>query len=250
MTIKAFVFDAYGTLYDVQSVAAVTDAAFPGQGAYITQVWRQKQLEYTWLRSLMGRYEPFAAVTRDALDFTLATLGFEAQGALFDQIVRAYENLAPYPEARDALLTLRGHRCAILSNGSPEMLNALVRNSGFDQHLEAVLSVDAKGVFKPDPRAYELVQDALGVRPEEVLFVSSNGFDVSGAASFGFKVARIERVTPAALRDELTGAPIIAPTSMYKALRMQAETLGYEAEYTVASLSDIVAIASAQEAEG
>lgn len=250
MTIKAFVFDAYGTLYDVQSVAAVTDAAFPGHGAYITQVWRLKQLEYTWLRSLMGRYEPFATVTREALGYTLATLGLQAESGLVDRIVEAYDNLTPYPEARDALVALGQYRCAILSNGSPDMLGALVRNSGFDQHLEAVLSVDAKRVFKPDPEAYQLVEEALGVRPEEVLFVSSNGFDVSGAASFGFKVARIERVTPPALRDELTRAPVIEPTSMYKALRTQAETLGYEADYTVASLSDIVAIASAQEAEG
>ncbi len=117
--------------------------------------------------------------------------------------------MAPYPEAKAALGRLANYRLAILSNGSPDMLDALVRNSGLDRYLEAVISVDAKKVYKPDPRAYELVQERLGVRPEEVVFVSSNGFDVAGAKSFGFKVARIERVTSADLQQELaSGAPI------------------------------------------
>jgi 2-haloacid dehalogenase len=237
MTIKAIIFDAYGTLYDVQSVAGVTDTAFPGHGPYITQVWRLKQLEYTWLRSLMGRYEDFRAVTRDSLSYTLGTLGLHADSALFDQIVDAYNTLSPYEEATQALGELAKYRLAILSNGSPDMLDALVRNSGLDRHLDAVISVDAKKTYKPDPRAYELVQERLGVRPDEVVFVSSNGFDVAGAKSFGFRVARIQRVTPAALRHDLTGGAPIGPAKMFRALRMQMEALGFTPDAVVDSLS-------------
>lgn len=250
MTIKAFVFDAYGTLYDVQSVAAATEAALPGYGSYITQVWRLKQLEYTWLRSLMRRYESFTTVTRESLGYTLRTLGLQPDAEVMEGLVEAYNHLSPYPEAREALEALKGYRLAILSNGSPDMLGALARNSGLDQHLEAVLSVDPKRVFKPDPRAYELVEESLGVKPGEVVFVSSNGFDVSGAASFGFKVARIERVTPATLTGELTGGGAIGPATMFKALRTQPEAFAYQAGYTIGSLLDLVTIAAADRRNG
>ena len=236
MTIKAIVFDAYGTLYDVQSVARVIDAAFPGQGDYITQVWRLKQLEYTWLRGLMGRYADFRTVTRDSLDYTLGTLGLEAGTALSSRIAGAYNTLSLYPEVGEGLARLAQYRLAILSNGSQDMLDALVRNSGLDGILEQVISVDAKKTYKPDPRAYELIQERLGVPPPEVLFVSSNGFDIAGAKSFGFKVARIERVTPAALRQDLTGGAPIGPGTMFRALRTQTETLGFAADATVNSL--------------
>lgn len=243
MTIKAFVFDAYGTLYDVQSVSAITEEAFPGQGTYITQVWRMKQLEYSWLRSMMGRYEDFWDVTHEALTYTLATLGLKADQSLFDRLAEAYHNLAPYPDAHEALTALKTYRLAILSNGSPEMLTQLVRNSGFDGLLEAVVSVDSKRVFKPDSRAYELVQETLGLTPDEVVFVSSNGFDVSGAKSFGFKVARIERVTPEEMAAEIGGAKTIGPATMFKALRMQMEHLGHEPDFTILSLRDLAKVA-------
>ncbi|WP_158933061.1 haloacid dehalogenase type II [Acidisphaera sp. S103] len=236
MTVKAVVFDAYGTLYDVQSVAGVIDTAFPGHGEYITQLWRLKQLEYTWLRSLMGRYQDFLAVTRDSLSYTLGTIGLNADAALFDRIVEAYNTLSPYPEAAEALGRLSQYRRAILSNGSPGMLDALVRNSGLDRYLEAVISIDAKKTYKPDPQTYELVQEQLGVTPDEVVFVSSNGFDIAGAKSFGFKVARIERVTPAALNAELAGGNPIGPGTMYRAQRSLAETLGYSPDAVVRSL--------------
>jgi 2-haloacid dehalogenase len=236
MTIKAVVFDAYGTLYDVQSVAAITDAAFPGHGDYITQVWRLKQLEYTWLRALMGRYEDFRAVTRDSLSYTLATIGLQADTALFDRIIDTYNKLSPYPEAADAFGRLKDYRLAILSNGSPDMLDALVRNSGLNQYLEAVISVDAKKAYKPDPRAYELIQERLGVRPGEVVFVSSNGFDIAGAKSFGLNVARVERMTAAALREDLRGGATIGPATMFRALRTQMEALGFTPDAVVASL--------------
>jgi len=239
MTIKAVVFDAYGTLYDVQSVAGAAEAAFPGHGEYITQVWRLKQLEYSWLRSLMGRYEDFRAVTRVSLGYTLGTIGLRADAALLDRIVDAYDTLSPYPEATEALGRLGRYQLAILSNGSPDMLAALVRNSGLDRYLQAVISVDGKKVYKPDPRAYELVQERLGVRPEEVVFVSSNGFDVAGAKSFGFKVARIERVTPAALRGELTSGAPIGSATMFRALRTQTEALDYAPDAVVGSLLEL-----------
>jgi 2-haloacid dehalogenase len=236
MTIKAFVFDAYGTLYDVQSVSRVINSAFPDHSDYITQVWRLKQLEYSWLRSLMGRYEDFLTVTRESLDYTLGTLGLEADEALIGRLIHAYDNLSPYPEAKQALAALKDRQRAILSNGSPGMLDALVRNTGLDGYLDAVISVDAKKVFKPDPRAYELVQERLGVRPGEVVFVSSNGFDVAGARGFGFKVVRIERVSPASLRSELLSVAPIGPAAMFRALRMQAETLGLPPHAVVDSL--------------
>lgn len=239
MAIKALVFDAYGTLYDVQTVSAITDKAFPGHGDYITQVWRMKQLEYTWLRTLLGEYQDFWTVTRDALAYTLRTIGLEADQKLFDEIAEAYNNLAPYPDAKEALTALSGYRLAILSNGNPGMLNALTRNSGLDKHLETSISVDSMKAFKPDPRAYEPVKKVMGLSVDEVLFVSSNGFDVSGAKRFGFRVARIERVTPDALNKEIRGSSVIDPKTMFKALRMQTEEIGHGSDFVVSSLRQL-----------
>jgi 2-haloacid dehalogenase len=227
--IKAYVFDAYGTLYDVQSVARAIADIFPTHSDTITQIWRLKQLEYSWLRSLMGRYEDFQTVTRESLDYALATIGLSADEALVARILDAYDSLSPYPEAEQALTALSAYRRAILSNGSPAMLDALVRDSGLDRHLDALISVDARRVYKPDPRAYELVQERLGIPPEEVVFVSSNGFDIAGARAFGFNVARIERVTQAIMRAELTGEAPIGPATMFRARRMQNEALGFAA---------------------
>lgn len=242
MTIKALVFDAYGTLYDVQSVAQVIDEAFPGQGEIITQVWRQKQLEYTWLRSLMGRYEDFATVTRDALKYALATLGLTPPPGVFDRIFVQYEHLALYPEALDALGKLKGCTLAILSNGSPAMLGALVRNSGLDKVLDATISVDSEKIYKPSPKAYALIEAKLGVRPAEVLFVSSNPFDVCGAKAFGLNVAWIARVPAATLAEGLAGGPRLRPLAMFGALRAQMDELGVQPDFRIASLSDLGAI--------
>ena len=199
MTIQAVVFDAYGTLYDIQSVAAVTEEAFPGHGEIITQIWRIKQLEYTWLRSLMRRYQDFSHVTQDSLAYTLRCLGLQHDRDTFERIMEKYLHLDLYPDALAALAALKGNKLAILSNGSPEMLNALVKNTGLDRVLDATLSVDAKKVFKPAPDAYMLIEEKLGVAPREVLFVSSNPWDACGAKSFGLNVAWIERVTPEAM---------------------------------------------------
>ena len=162
VTINAIVFDAYGTLYDVQSVADVTEEAFPGYGEIITQVWRIKQLEYTWLRSLMRRYQDFSVVTRDSLAYTLRMLGLQYDDATFARIMDKYLHLDLYPDAMAALAALKDRKLAILSNGSPDMLNALVKNTGLDRVLTATISVDANKVFKPSPEAYTLIEEKLG----------------------------------------------------------------------------------------
>src|SRR4051812_8445014 len=131
--IKAVVFDAYGTLYDIQSVADVTEQAFPGYGEIITQIWRIKQLEYSWLRSLMRRYEDFSFVTRESLAYALKVLGLRHDAAAFERIMEKYLHLDLYPDAAAALAGLRNRKLAILSNGSPHMLNALVKNSGLNR---------------------------------------------------------------------------------------------------------------------
>ena len=247
MPFKAVVFDAYGTLYDIQSVAAVTEQAFPGHGDIITQIWRIKQLEYTWLRSLMQRYEDFAVVTRDSLIYTLRILGLPADAATLDRIIAKYLDLDPYPDARAALAAMKPHRLATLSNGSPAMLGALVKASGFDTLLDAVISVDARQIFNPSPEAYALIEQTLGLAPSDVLFVSSNPWDVCGAKAFGLSVAWIERVTPQAMAAACIKTELVAPLTLFKALRTQMDELGFAPDYRIAALSDLPEIASQHE---
>ncbi|MBW7962793.1 haloacid dehalogenase type II [Bradyrhizobium sp. BR 10261] len=242
MSIKAVVFDAYGTLYDIQSVADITEDAFPGYGEIITQVWRIKQLEYTWLRSLMRRYRDFAAVTRDSLAYTLRMLGLAYDNEAFERVVEKYLHLDLYPDATTALTALKPRKLAILSNGSPDMLNALVRNSGLDRLLDATISVDARKIFKPSPEAYELIGEVLGTAPEEVLFVSSNPWDVAGAKSFGLNVAWIELITPEAMALACVETELVAPLTMFKAIRTQMDELGFAPDYLMRSLSDLPGI--------
>ncbi len=243
MPIKAVVFDAYGTLYDIQSVAEVTEDAFPGYGEIITQVWRIKQLEYTWLRSLMQRYQDFAAVTRDSLAYTLRVLGLDYENEAFERVIAKYLHLDLYPDASAALTALRPRKLAILSNGSPEMLNALVRNTGLDRLLDATISVDAKQIFKPSPAAYQLIGEELGTAPEEVLFVSSNPWDVAGAKAFGLNVAWIERVTPEAMALACVETELVAPLTMFRAIRTQMDEFGFAPDYCVRALSELPGIA-------
>jgi 2-haloacid dehalogenase len=239
VTIKAVVFDAYGTLYDVQSVADITEEIFPGYGEIITQVWRIKQLEYTWLRSLMRQYRDFAAVTRDSLTYTLKCLGLEYDDASFDRIMDKYLHLDLYPDALLALEAMAEKKLAILSNGSPDMLNALVRNSGLRPILDAVISVDAKGIFKPAPEAYMLIESTLKTPPSEVLFISSNPWDVCGAKSFGLNVAWIERVTPEAMALACLESDTLPPLTMFKAIRTQMDELGFEPDHRIHALSEL-----------
>jgi len=238
MPIKAIVFDAYGTLYDVASVGAAIDAVFPGRADIVTAIWRMKQLEYSWLRTMMGRWEDFRSVTRDSLRYTLDTLGLTPDAPTVERLVAAQDRLSPYPEAEPALAALSGYRLAILSNGSQAMLDALVAHSGLGRYLEAVISVDPAQAFKPDPRAYTLVQQRLGVAPAEVAFVTGNGFDTAGAGSFGFNVVRVERVATDALRQELS-APTPGPAAMFRALRLGLEGIGFEPARVVSSLAGL-----------
>ncbi len=247
MTIKAVVFDAYGTLYDIQSVAAVTEEAFPGYGEIVTQIWRIKQLEYTWLRSLMRRYEDFSVITRDSLAYTLRVLGLEHDRDAFERIIEKYLHLDLYPDANAALAAMRGRKLAILSNGSTGMLNALVRNSGLDRVLDATISVDSQRIFKPSPDAYSLIETTLGVPPAEVLFVSSNPWDACGAKAFGLNVAWIERVTPQAMALACVKSDFIAPLTMFKAIRTQMDELGLEPDYRIHALSELPALVAAHE---
>lgn len=235
------VFDAYGTLYDIQSVALVTDEAFPGKGDMITQIWRIKQLEYTWMRSMMRRYEDFATVTRQSLIYTLRILGLRYTDALFNRIMDKYVHLDCYPDAISTLEVLKnGRRLAILSNGAPGMLNDLVRNTGLERLLERTISVDPKKTFKPDPEAYTLIESDLGAKPADVLFVSSNPWDAIGAKAAGLKVAWIERVTPEAMALACETPQFVPPLTMFKAIRMQMDELGLEPDYRINGLSSLI----------
>jgi len=239
VTIQAVVFDAYGTLYDIQSVAAVTEEAFPGYGEIVTQIWRIKQLEYTWLRSLMRRYEDFSVITRDSLAYTIRVLGLKHDAATFERIMDKYLHLDLYPDALVTLAALKGRKLAILSNGSTGMLNALVRNSGLDRVLDATISIDSQRIFKPAPDAYALIEATLRVPPAEVLFVSSNPWDACGAKAFGLNVAWIERVTPEAMALASVKSDVVPPLTMFKAIRTQMDELGLEPDYRIHALSEL-----------
>jgi 2-haloacid dehalogenase len=204
MPIRGYVFDAYGTLFDVHSVVEAGRAIAPDPAA-LSALWRQKQLEYTWLRSLMGRYEDFWRVTEDALRHALRRLGLPAGPPDIERLMQAYLSLACFPEVPAALDRLRGRPRAILSNGAPAMLAAAVASSGLGDRLEHVISVDAVKVFKPSPQVYALGPGTLGVPAGELLFVSSNAWDVAGAKAFGYQVAWCNRTGAPA--EELGLAP-------------------------------------------
>ncbi|HET8576720.1 MAG TPA: haloacid dehalogenase type II [Methylomirabilota bacterium] len=190
---KAFVFDAYGTLFDVHSVVEAGRALTSDPQA-LSNLWRQKQLEYTWLRSLMDRYEDFGAVTESALRFALRRLGISASEAQIKTLVDAYLNLACFPEVKTALRRLKGLPLGILSNGSPPMLKAAVRSSALDGVFEHVLSVDRVRIYKPSPLVYALGPRAFRLPADQMLFVSSNAWDVSGAKAFGYRTCWCNRL--------------------------------------------------------
>jgi 2-haloacid dehalogenase len=192
--IRAVVFDAYGTLFDVASAARAEEAVLGANAAPLAQLWRAKQLEYTWLRSLMGRHADFREVTAGALDYALDALRLD-DADLRERLLRLYERLGAYPEARPTLEALRGTglRLAILSNGEPGMLASAVASGGLADLLGDVLSIEDVGIYKPHPRVYALAVDRLGAAAHEILFVSSNGWDAAGASAFGFQVAWCNR---------------------------------------------------------
>lgn len=204
--IRACVFDAYGTLFDFAAAARTCRDALGDQADRLTLLWREKQLQYTWLRGLQGRHADFWQVTGDALDFALETLGIEQSG-LRERLLGAYLTLDTFPEVPAVLadLKLAGLKLAILSNGSPRMLDAVVKATRLDGVFDAVLSVDRAGVFKPHPAVYQLAVDELHVAPAEISFQSSNAWDAYAASAFGMRVVWCNRY--AQRRERLPGTP-------------------------------------------
>lgn len=208
----ALVFDAYGTLFDIADLHSVCEANWPGRGEALSRAWRLKQLEYSWLRTLMGQYVDFEILTVDALRYTCDSFAVHCSQPIIDQLLLAYRNLRAFPDAIAALRALSARRCVILSNGSPPMLEALVRNAGLWGMFDAVLSVAAVRLFKPHPRVYQHVADTLRLDASRIGFVSANNWDACGARSFGFRSFWINR--NAAPPDYLGAEPDTVLTSL------------------------------------
>jgi len=211
--IRGYVFDAYGTLFDVHSVVEA-GRVITGDPVALSTMWRQKQLEYTWLRALMGTYADFWVVTEAALRYTIGRLRLTASEAQVRQLMEAYLSLACFPEVKAALRQLAGRPRAVLSNGAPSMLAAAVTASGLTPLLEHVISVDRVKTYKPSPLVYALGPETLGVSAGELLFVSSNGWDVAGAKAFGYQVAWCNRT--GAPEEELGVRPDLVIDSLEK----------------------------------
>ncbi|MEM8872007.1 MAG: haloacid dehalogenase type II [Pseudomonadota bacterium] len=226
MAIQVCVFDAYGTLFDV-AAAARAAAAEPGRGAFaerwseVANTWRLKQLQYTWLRAVMDTHTDFWTVTTDGLDYALEAHGFDGDPDLRERLRALYWELDAYPEVPDMLDHLKtgGFSTAILSNGSPDMLAGAVESAGVAAVLDAVLSVQDVGVFKPDRRVYDMVGARFGCPATDVLFVSSNGWDASAASGYGFQTVWVNRAdepvdrlpsVPRAVLSDLTPIPELA----------------------------------------
>ncbi|MDD9724449.1 haloacid dehalogenase type II [Roseovarius sp. SK2] len=226
MPITTCIFDAYGTLFDV-AAAARTAANEPGREAFrahwpaIAEHWRLKQLQYTWLRAITGDHTDFWTATRDGLDWALEAEGLADDTDLRERLLQLYWELEAYPEVPAMLHALKdnGMNTAILSNGSPDMLDGAVKSAGIGDVLDDVLSVESVGVFKPHASVYDLVGDRFGCAKSEVLFVSSNGWDAAAAAGFGFTTAWVNRAgapmdrlpaTPGHVLTDLTGIPELA----------------------------------------
>ena len=191
--IQALVFDAYGTLFDPHSVQAACERIFPGAGAALSQTWRTNQLEYTWLRSLMNRYEDFWRVTGEALEFSCRSLRLPYEREQLSQLMQEYLKLEVFPDVRETLRALSGRRLLILSNGSPAMLKALVEHAGLASAFSDLVSVHTARIYKPAPAVYQLAVERTGAAKEAIGFVSSNSWDIAGAASFGFQIFWINR---------------------------------------------------------
>jgi 2-haloacid dehalogenase len=219
--VKAIAFDAYGTLFDVFSITALAESLFPGKGETIAQLWRLKQLQYSMLRSLMGRHRDFWRLTEDGLVYAAKSLGLDLTPDKRARLLEAYLTLTAFPDVKPGLEALKrgGLRLAVLSNGEPKMLEAAARSAGIADFLDEILSVEEVKIFKPSPRVYHLAPERLRLRPAEVGFVSSNCWDVAGAASAGLETFWIQR--------RATEPP---------------EELGFTAEHTVRTITDLPAL--------
>ncbi|WP_404407186.1 haloacid dehalogenase type II [Jeotgalibacillus malaysiensis] len=210
--IKAYIFDAYGTLFDVHSVMKELEELFPDHGEAISQTWRKKQVEYFFLRQVMGRYKPFDQVTRDSLVYAVKENGQSIDESQVEHMLEQYRQLKHYDEVEEVLQQLQGKELIVLSNGSENMLDPLMDFSGLKSLFTDAISADEIKQYKPSPAAYAYALEKAGVKREEVLFMSSNGWDISGAKSFGFHTAWINR----------SGLPVeelqLAPEAVYKDL--------------------------------
>lgn len=211
--IRACVFDAYGTVFDYASAASRCHEVPQPLREKLNRIWREKQLQYTWLRALQGRHADFWQVTGEALDFALETVGI-ADTAVREQLLSLYLRLETFPEVPQVLEQLKaaGLKTAILSNGSPEMLQAAVQHSKLSPLLDAVLSVEVVGVYKPHPRVYQLAVDRLDVEPQAIAFQSSNAWDAWAASAFGLRVVWCNRYGQR--RERLPGQPDRQITSL------------------------------------
>ena len=192
-SIQALVFDVYGTLFDVYSVKEKCRELYSDKGEEVSIVWRQKQLQYSFLRQLMGQYEPFSQITKDALDYTLTKLGLPYDEEKVETLLEAYRNLEAHPESAEILEQMRDKKIAVFSNGSRDMLEPLIKNSVLFELIDEIISVDDIKQYKPTPASYSYALKVLGVERHEVLFMSSNEWDIAGAKSFGFQTAWINR---------------------------------------------------------
>ena len=211
--IRACVFDAYGTLFDFAAAARGCRDALADQIDALTSLWRDKQLQYTWLRAIQDRHVDFWQVTGDALDFALETLAIEKPG-LRDRLMRLYLTLDTFPEVPEVLSRLKkaGLKTAVLSNGSPTMLDAVVKGAKLSELLDVVLSVEEVGVYKPHPKVYRLAVERLGVPTSSITFLSSNAWDAYAASAFGMRVIWCNRYGQC--RERLPGAPDLEVRSL------------------------------------
>jgi 2-haloacid dehalogenase len=212
--IDAVVFDAYGTLFDVYSVGSLAEQLYPGRGAELSMLWRERQLDYTWLRTLSERYKPFAGVTRDALRYACRRLGLDLDEARETRLMNQYACLSPFPENLEALRALKamGLPLGILSNGDPAMLAVSVRSAGMDGLFEHLLSADSVRRYKTREEVYALGPAAFGVPAQRILFVSSNGWDAIGATWFGYTAFWINR--GGLPQEELDTEPAVTGTRL------------------------------------
>ncbi|WP_164462257.1 haloacid dehalogenase type II [Bacillus sp. FJAT-42376] len=192
MTVKTILFDAYGTLFDVYSVKEKCEQYFKGKGEAISRTWREKQLEYCFLSQILQAYKPFDDLTKKALVAALDIHQVHGSGEIMEDLMKAYEQLSPYEETEEVLTKLKDKQTFIYSNGTQGMLDPLVRNSGLE-NLLGILSADEVRQYKPSPSAYQYAMDKLGLHKTDILFVSSNQWDIAGASSFGFKTAWVNR---------------------------------------------------------
>ncbi len=212
-SVEACVFDAYGTLFNVHSAVARGGESLGDKADAVSNTWRQKQLEYTWLRSLMGAHADFWQVTSDGLNYALEAHGVKDQ-ELHDSLMQLYLTLEAYGDVQLTLQKLRaaGLKTAILSNGTPKMLEAAVTSAGISDLLDENLSIEDVGIYKPDNRVYQLAVDRLSVAPEKICFVSTNAWDAAGAAHFGFNVAWLNRFNK--IQEVLPGRPKMVITTL------------------------------------